>query len=284
MSTYVIYHRADFDGECCREIARHFLPDATLIGWDYGDPTPVIPEMARLYILDLSVPGLMEHADLVWIDHHKSAIERYPSDITGYRIDGVAACRLAWQWFRSAGRTLSPEGLPELEDYRERRVEEPLAVRLAGEYDIWDRRDPRAALFQHGLRSQEPRWDLLLDGGEQACGYVEHLLTCAQYIAYSRRNGLQRLLAEGAFPLDWQGLRWVAINAAGLASDAYELAEGDYDAGLSFCWSPKKKKWKVSMRALRPGLDLSGIATANGGGGHKAACGFECATLPFALA
>lgn len=283
MSTYVIYHRADFDGEFCREIARLFLPNAVLIGWDYGDSTPVIPEMARLYILDLSVPGLMEHADLVWIDHHKSAIERYPADITGYRIDGVAACRLAWQWFRTAGSTLSPEGLPELEDYRARTVPEPLAVRLAGEYDIWDHRDPRAALFQHGLRSQELEWNLLLDERTERNAYVEHLLDCAKYIAYSRRNGLQRLLAEGAFLLEWQGLRWIAINAAGLASDAYGLAEGSYDAGLSFTWSPKKRKWKVSMRALRPDLDLSGIATAHGGGGHKAACGFETAVLPFSL-
>lgn len=38
MKTVVIYHRADFDGLFCREIARKFLGDqAEYIGWDYGD-------------------------------------------------------------------------------------------------------------------------------------------------------------------------------------------------------------------------------------------------------
>lgn len=95
----VIYHKADFDGIFCREIARKFLPAAELIGWDYGDPEPEVGPEDALYILDLSVPGLMKHPSLVWIDHHKSAIDKYPATIRGYRIDGVAACRLAWQWF-----------------------------------------------------------------------------------------------------------------------------------------------------------------------------------------
>lgn len=100
--TVVLYHRSDFDGIFCREIALKFMPHAILIGWDYGDPEPgkdIIDGTERLYILDLSVPSLMDHPNLVWIDHHKSAIEKYPADIPGYRIDGVAACRLAWQWF-----------------------------------------------------------------------------------------------------------------------------------------------------------------------------------------
>jgi oligoribonuclease NrnB/cAMP/cGMP phosphodiesterase (DHH superfamily) len=279
MKTYAIYHRADYDGLFCREIARQFLPEAVLLGWDYGDPTPQIPRDAHLYLLDLSVPDLMGHPGLVWIDHHRTAIERYPKNLAGYRIDGVAACRLAWQWF-----TKPSMGLPALEDFVMRKVEEPLAVRLAGEYDIWDRRDERAALLQHGLRSQEPKWDLLLAEGVFAHDYVGHLLECGRYVAHARREGLGHLLREGAFALDWQGLRWVAINAAGLSSDAYEQAAGRYDAGLSFCWAPKKRKWRVSMRALRPGLDLSQIAQAHGGGGHRAACGFEAERLPFDLA
>lgn len=37
MKTTVIYHRTDFDGLFCREIARKFLSEAKLTGWDYGD-------------------------------------------------------------------------------------------------------------------------------------------------------------------------------------------------------------------------------------------------------
>jgi uncharacterized protein len=106
MKTVVIYHSADFDGIFCREIARKFLPpDTIFIGWNYGDPVEEIKnginDEDRLYILDLSIDELMGHPNLIWIDHHKSAIEKYPATIPGYRIDGVAACRLVWQWFRA---------------------------------------------------------------------------------------------------------------------------------------------------------------------------------------
>jgi len=75
----------------------------------------------------------------------------------GYRIDGVAACRLAWQYLKEKDPqwVTHLNGFPKKEDFIERRVIEPIAVRLAGEYDIWDKRDPNAELFQHGLRSKE---------------------------------------------------------------------------------------------------------------------------------
>lgn len=99
----VIYHRADFDGLFCREIAKKFLPDAELIGWDYGDAKLPFPSEGTVYVLDLSpecFESVPQHQErLIWIDHHKSAIEKFPATIPGYRIDGVAACRLAWQWF-----------------------------------------------------------------------------------------------------------------------------------------------------------------------------------------
>jgi hypothetical protein len=37
MKTTVIHHSADYDGIFCREIAKKFLPDATLVGWDFAD-------------------------------------------------------------------------------------------------------------------------------------------------------------------------------------------------------------------------------------------------------
>ena len=54
--TTVIYHSADFDGIFCREIARKFLPDAELIGWNYGEQEPVVTGRETLYMLDISSP------------------------------------------------------------------------------------------------------------------------------------------------------------------------------------------------------------------------------------
>ena len=114
MKTTVIYHSADFDGIFCREIAKKLLgeKDVEYIGWNHGDLFVRMPDEGVVYILDLS-PDCLDASlvqttiwsRIVWIDHHKSSIERFSkgefsnSNIPGYRIDGVAACRLVWQWF-----------------------------------------------------------------------------------------------------------------------------------------------------------------------------------------
>lgn len=140
MKTTVIYHSADFDGIFCREIAKHFLPDANLIGWNFGDPLIPMPQDGDVYILDLSPDclGQVKNGDpnrLIWIDHHKTSIDKWERhQLRGYRIDGVAACRLAWQWFLCcdgnwpAPRTsaMAPAGvLPQKQGFIRREVQEP---------------------------------------------------------------------------------------------------------------------------------------------------------------
>jgi NTP pyrophosphatase (non-canonical NTP hydrolase) len=291
----VIYHSADFDGLFCREIARlHFGDAATYIGWNYGDPVPEVPVTARLYILDLSVRELMAHPGLIWIDHHKSAIEEFPITIPGYRIDGVAACRLAWQWF--AGEEFGMDdagewGLPDKRQFVERIVTEPLAVRLAGEYDIWDHRDARSVLFQHGLRFNEEEldWPRLLaahEDDEDANSdeaYVSELLESGRGLErYLVKSDAKRIKKSG-FDLRWEGLTFLAINAGGNSLAFAAGIKPHHDALLGFRWAGDK--WLVSLYGIpgKPDLDLSAIAVRHGGGGHRQACGFECATLPFEI-
>jgi hypothetical protein len=295
MRTVVIYHRADFDGIFCREIAKRFLPHAELIGWDYGDPEPCKDLTAEdeLYILDLSVPSLMDHPKLIWIDHHKSAIEKYPASIKGYRIDGVAACRLAWQWFTKHEALFHPTGgsfavpLPCKEEYMDRAVNEPMAVRLAGEYDIWDRRDPDAELFQHGLRSQElneATWQALLCPA-YLCGcekVIQALLDQGRAIQYAKTQENESIIKSNGFTVRFEGLTFLACNAARFNSHLFTAGlQPEHDGCLGFNWDGKS--WKVSLYGVpgKPDIDLSAIAVQYGGGGHKQACGFKCITLPF---
>jgi hypothetical protein len=290
MKTYVVYHRADFDGIFCREIARKkFGEKAEYIGWDHGDPEPVIPVEATVYVLDLSVPGLMHHPGLIWIDHHKSAIDKYPKDIPGYRIDGVAACRLVWQWFFNvvANEVMGdPNYLPKKEEFFIRNVEEPYAVRLAGEYDIWDRRDPDAELFQHGLRSQEitaEMWEVLLNL-QMGHFLVDRLLIAGKFLQYARREENASVILAQGFMVDFEGLRFLACNAARFNSLLFTAGlKPEHDGCLGFCWDGEG--WKVSLYHA-PGKeshDLSLIAAKYGGGGHRGACGFRVSNLPFVL-
>jgi uncharacterized protein len=286
MKTFVIYHRADFDGIFCREIARKNLGEnAEFIGWDYNDPLPQVPATADLYMLDISVDGMMDHPRLIWIDHHKTAIEKYPATIPGYRIDGVAACRLAWQWFEEM-RTRDPVGfgLPALQDYRNHYVVEPLAVRLAGEYDIWDKRDPRTDLFQHGLRSQDltATWPALLDLGQWGETTVAELLKAGRVLEYARSRENESIIKAQGFTVDFEGHRFLALNTARCNSLTFTAGlTPEHEGCLSFNWNGRR--WRVSLYGVpgRAEIDFTPIAKKYNGGGHRQACGFETNELPF---
>lgn len=296
----VIYHSADFDGIFCREIARKFLPDAELIGWNFGDPPLKIPDTA-LYVLDLPLDapfgfdyrkvgnerGPQHPKGLVWIDHHKSSIESHPTDISGYRIDGVAACRLAWQWFATYNNRRNVIADPfallptNKRDYVDRAVLEPWAVRLAGEYDIWDKRDPDAETFQYALRvAQGLNWDWLLSNKHE--DYIKELLQDGR-IAQIYAQQINEGLAKRAWLVSWEGLTFLALNTTGFNSltfAARDLPETGHDALMGFNFNGRV--WTVSLYHAkhRTDLDLSAIAKKYNGGGHKGACGFTCTALP----
>jgi len=309
MKTTVIHHSADFDGLFCREIARKFLPDAELIGWDFGDKPLEIPPEGQIYILDLPVDrvfgydfknmGASELLDetlsisqpgsqirkflesckrVIWIDHHKSSIESHPANIPGYRIDGVAACRLAWQWFASKNAAAKQSGAaregftgypyPTKQEFIDRTVSEPLAVRLAGEYDIWDKRDPRAEVFQFGLRSRilHPDWwtDLL---GKHSDYHCCTLLDAGEMLQRYQQNQ------------DASLMNTARCNSLTFASK--DIPETGHDALIGFYWTGKAFNVSMYHAKHRTDIDLSQIAVKHGGGGHRGACGFESYSLPF---
>lgn len=312
MKVTVIHHSADFDGLFCREIARKFLPEAELIGWDFGDATLQVPE-GQIYVMDLPLdapfggkPGCfsmgvimaVQENRLWWLDHHKSAIETHAPETPGYRLDGVAACRLAWQWFTivdgntpridtEIGLPIRPAGvLPMIQDFKQRTVSEPLAVRLAGEYDIWDKRDPDAELFQHGLRSRdlERLWPLLLEDSERGRERVFDLLESGRSIQYVRANEYREVITQQGFDIQFEGLTFLACNSHELDIRSHLFVDGirdHHDALLGFTFAGHD--WRVSMYHApnNEHHDLSQIAVKYGGGGHRGACGFRIDKLPF---
>ncbi len=289
MQPTVIHHSADYDGLFCREIARKFLPEAKLIGWDFADPPLALP-FGRVFVLDLPIdrtfgfdftgpkalPEGFNQQNFVWIDHHKSSIETHPADIPGCRMDGVAACRLAWQWF------IAQAIMPAKEMFVERKVSEPLAVQLAGEYDIWDHRDPRAVPLQFGLDSvKELDWDALLTG--EGWHYTEDLVEngrAAQNVIAKRDASM---IAHRSFEVEFEGLKFLCLNIARCNSQTFiSGVKPEHDGVMGFYWNGKH--WNFSLYGVpgKPAVDLSRIAVKYGGGGHKQACGFRADTLPWA--
>lgn len=171
---------------------------------------------------------------------------------------------------------------PAKEDYINWKVKEPLAVRLAGEYDVWDKRDPDAELFQHGLRSREltdETWKRLLNPNGEALE-VQSLLLGGKALQYARTHENESVIKEIGFTLKWEGLTFLACNAARYNSLLFTAGlQPEHDACFGFKWTGKD--WSVSLYHA-PGkehIDLSLIAVKYGGGGHRGACGFRASDL-----
>lgn len=289
----VIYHSADYDGLFCREAARKFLPpDTEFIGWDFVDQ-PLIKPTGTVYVLDLPVDKVFSITNwltpatwekLIWIDHHKSSIESHPSSLPGYRIDGVAACRLTWQWFQlhaewDPREQHPPYDLPKFEDYRDRTVNEPLAIRLAGEYDVWDKRDSRVDLFQYGLDTEidghEHMFDWLLVPDAEV--YVNQIVAQGKCAATCIGKRDADMLKSRSFKFKFEGMTFLGLNIArcnSLTFAALDVPSTGHDALCGFYWNGKC--WTVSLYHAKhnTGIDLSEIAKKYGGGGHRGACGF----------
>lgn len=289
MNATVIYHKSDFDGILCREIAERGLRDRfgtslnlRLIGWEYGEPEPEILPDGPIYILDLSVDSLMTKEELrkwiIWIDHHKSAIEKYrDAFFAGVRIDGVAACRLAYQYFRSdLASPLTKQ------DFVDRKVVEPELVRLAGEYDIWDHRDPRAAPLQLGLRvllADDFEWRGVMNqllGPGSGGALLEEIIDEGELIQKFVDAGAAEAMKQSLL-VSWEGLTFRVCNGSrGSLAFKSVMGQGE-DALMSWRFDGPQGNITVSLYHT-PGkehLDLSQIAKRYGGGGHRGACGFR---------
>lgn len=274
MKTHVIYHKADFDGLMSAAVVvegLHHKPSIQMHGWDYGDPIPDIPKEDALYIVDLSVEGLMDHPNLTWIDHHKSAIEKYDPAIPGYRIDGVAACRLCYQFFNCKS-----DCLPTKAQFVERLVDEPLSVRLAGEYDVWDKRDPTAEIFQYTLQAEGSLFFRNGQWGIPPDAWVHSHLGIGRTIQSFVKAQDARIAQTRSYRITWEGLTFLVLNHS--QGNSLIFAAGNtegVDALMLWRFDGAKTRYSLYHCPGREDLDLSEIAIRYGGGGHRGACGFE---------
>jgi len=109
----VFYHN-DPDGRCSAYWVRKHLEnekieftESDFIEMNYDRPFPwgVLQSNEQVFMVDfclndpIDMAGLSKLADLTWIDHHKTAIDKMGNFyVKGIRIDGVAACALTWPY------------------------------------------------------------------------------------------------------------------------------------------------------------------------------------------
>ena len=246
-----------------------------------------------VYILDFSLPKvvmwwLFAHARrVVWLDHHKTAFEmwceterdlhceddRRPENNRFILLDSnKSGAVLAWEYFYPS-------------------TEVPMLIQHIDDRDRWQFKLGGSKEFHAALNSYKP-WTFETWRGIFLCGlfeketwrvpeefYVEGTAILRSHNQYvqaalkqARPSGIKVLLSEDGFAPVLNGL---AANApAFLASDlGHELANQSGTFGL--VWSMAGDgQIHCSLRS-NGDYDVSAIAKAFGGGGHRNAAGFS---------
>lgn len=268
------YHSADIDGHCAGASVKNFFLDAELVGINYGDAFPwdTIKQNDVVWMVDFSLQPFVDmqrlnaSCFLIWIDHHKSALEERDKSgekFNGLQRDGIGACSLVWEFLNKPV---------------------PLAVRLLAEYDVWNHKDLSTLPFQYGLRLEDTRpenevlWHSLFEAGQVELDPV--IMRGETVLKYINQEN-EKYVRACAFDVELDGLKCIAVNKMLTNSQLFDSVWNPekYHAMLTFGF--RKGKWTVSLYSTRQDVDVSAIAKAHGGGGHKGASGFQCESLPF---
>jgi len=281
MTKKCFYHSADLDGHCSGAIVKMAYPECVMFGIDYGEEFPwdKINKDDEVYMVDFSLQpfSLMEELNkkcsLVWIDHHISAIKeerKSKAEIEGLRRDGIGACQLTWEYI-TEGKTSTG------------RI--PTFIKLLARYDVWDHSNPQTVPFQYGMRLQDDTAPTNIDFWYQLFDveYVNRLTEDGSLVLQYEKKGNVEYVKACSFTTKLDGLTCLACNRMLTNSMLFDSVwdSKKYDAMLTFGW--KKNIWTVSLYTDKKNVDVSKVAKARGGGGHKGAAGFQCKELPFNL-
>jgi len=283
MSIKCFYHSADLDGHCSGAIVKLKHPDCDMFGINYRDTFPWdnLKKDDLVYMVDFALQPfddmvkLAGIVNLVWIDHHKSAIESweksklYVDGLKGARCfdNSQAGCELTWEYLFD--------------------TDVPRAVKLLSEYDVWNHSDADTLPFQFGLRMYETHpneqslWMQLFE--INGLNPLDQIIGEGTIILSYQATENKKYCSACSFETELDGLKCIAINKMLTNSQIFNSVWNpeEYDAMLSFGW--RKGAWTVSLYSDKPGIDVSAIAKNRGGGGHKGAAGFQCKELPFKL-
>lgn len=299
-----VYHNSDLDGICSAAIVYQYFNDikegsCILHGMDYGDEFPwslvdknevMTGDTKEGFIYDKVVmvdfslskenmERLDTLTDLIWIDHHSSVMNRN-QDIEGVRDVNYAACELTYRYFHY-GVSYIDGKLIDLKDV-------PLAVILLGRYDVWDHTDKRVLPFQYGMRLDDlgpynSDWGELFKDPSISDPIVNQIIENGKLIeSYQDIQDYKYINKYGFMAsLEFEdNLYKVLCLNKGLCnsniSNKYVSTEGEYDIFMTFVYH--KYFWRVSLYSIGD-LDVSKIAKAFNGGGHKNAAGFTCEEL-----
>lgn len=250
--------------------------DVEFISWDHTDPYSELPENIheywRVYILDLTLPGIMmeslmkqfNKSDMIWIDHHISGIRAFGekfTDCEGIRDIRSAACVLTWRWFY---------GMEKI----------PYAVDYIGQRDIWQMEDEDLVLsfFEYiSLMDMNP------DSDNWGHFFTNPDVSVVIDEGRKYRNARMKIIAEVVESIGYEseidGHKCLKVNFSNFNSISdmghYIVHKLNYPvAWIYYIKQADTGDFIVSNNLRSKNVDVSKIASERGGGGHVQASGW----------
>lgn len=272
----VVYHHDDLDGQCSAAQVKEAMEKITsnpiqCIAVQYSGTTwkkEEIEEADEVYVLDFAFPDMETVAEiagikLIWIDHHKSAMEEHKelwnSTIPGKRDITKAASQLTWEYIKG---------------------DQPLstAVEYISRRDIWQFGDKKEEISAFTgacsilLRSPDDAdWKDLLVSSKNEREKVALYLRVGQALADVQKSRIEKAFERGS-DISFHGLRARLINTTSDASDIGEFVYLKPEYDIAVIWQMINDMVQVSLRSNS--VDCAEIAQKYGGGGHRGAAGF----------
>jgi len=273
------FHSSDLDGHCSGAIIKYRYPECEMIGINYGQEFPwnVIGQNEVVYMVDFALQPfekmelLANSCILIWIDHHKTAIEearKRSFAVNGAWRTGIGACQMVWK------HVFPLTQIPE-------------AISLLAEYDVWNHTDPNTLPFQYGFRMFRDTWpnnQSLWSGFFDSDDGVEPVIEAGNTIIVYEKNQNEKFCNAYVFETVLGKYRAVCCNRGFTNSQIFDSVWDPikYDLMITFVrMKLPAKKWTVSLYSTKPDIDCGKIAKVFGGGGHPGAAGFQCENLPF---
>jgi len=271
----------------------------------YGEPFPfeAIEPEEEVWIVDFSIEThemarlLTITTNVFWIDHHKTAIDKYRCfdyPIKGWRVDGVAGCMLTFSYLTFATYESGADfklvayekadGIGANAEFKPWMAEgAPRFTKLIADWDTWTfAYGDETRFFDVGFGSRDfsPCSDEWKKFDTYPEGEFEAELVSEGKLMMRWRDQWAKSYMKLGFELpDWEGHRCYVVNLGRCNSEFFKSVAGDYEILMPFVYNGKTDKWTVSLYSET--VDVQAIAQRYGGGGHKGAAGFQCDELPF---
>lgn len=278
-----IFYHNDMDGKCSAAIVYNFYKPAKAdnvefiqINYNVDFPYESIQPNEEIVIVDFSPSDsdgfdkiLSKTKNIIWIDHHGTAIEKHSKFdwLPGFRKVGVAACELTWDYFMCSSEFCLGKM--------------PMVVKYLGDYDVWAfKYGHETSVFQSAtkLYDADPKssiWQKWLNVHYIPTVELEEGQIALDY----RTNYYKDVVSQISYETEFEGYNCIVCNMPFCGSQLFDPIIKDYDILIAFYFDGSN--YVISFYTKKDNIDVSKLAVKYGGGGHRQASSFIIGNLPF---